>query len=202
MATQKKSKKSAAKRPSPKASKPGTSKKKAAAGRILARPRAKSIVVAATGVAGPGSSTSALDTPIGRYIAKALRGRGLDNSPEVVATLAAVGNGYRKGPASDPEFLSVSINIDEQVAEALVDRYAEGVPPSGIDRETHRSTVRSTVDVSLAQLGVDDATGVARQTLTSLALGSWRPGFDEHARRNALAGFLVSWYRAGRDRSR
>jgi hypothetical protein len=36
-----------------------------------------------------------------------------------------------------------------------------------------------------------------RATTTPLALGSWRPGFDEHAPRNAIAGFLVRWCVAG-----
>jgi len=45
---------------------------------------------------------------------------------------------------------------------------------------------------------VPDLSDKARATLASLCLGAWEPGFDEHARRNAIAGFVVRWYAAGR----
>jgi hypothetical protein len=130
------------------------------------------------------------------HVAAELRKRGLADAPDVVATIAAVGLGYRKGPAADPGFLKVALDIDQLVAEELVDRLKQGVRPAGVDRDMHRTTVRSTVNINVAQLGVD-ASPTARDTLTSLALGSWNPGFEEHARRNALAGFLVRWYRDG-----
>ena len=132
-------------------------------------------------------------------VAAELRLRDLDDAVAIVATIAAVGLGYRKGPAKDPEFLDIELDIDQLVAEALVERFADGSPPAGIDRDMHRGTVRSMVDGSLAQLGLGDAGELVRSTLTSLALGSWRPGLDAHARRNAIPGFLVAWYRAGRD---
>lgn len=177
-------KRAPAKKPAAKAPAP----KKAEAAKPRVAPRAAlAAAPAAESSAGPSME---------RHVVRELGARDIEATPDVVAAVVAVGLGYRKGPASDPGFLTVTIDVDELVAQELVERLSKGVRPAEMDREMHRSTVRSTVNVNVAQLGVD-ANDTVRATLTSLALGSWRPGFDENARRNALASFLVAWYRAG-----
>jgi hypothetical protein len=132
------------------------------------------------------------------HVAAALRGRGYD-APDVaiVETIAAVGAGYRKGPASDPPF-RVAVDADPEVARELVNRYVEGERPATLDLTMHRPTTRATVDFTLEQLGLGDTGETERATLTSLSLGSWDPARDEVARRNAIPGFFVRWYRDGR----
>ena len=147
-------------------------------------PAAIEIVSAGTGLAGD--------------VAAALRGRGDPfPDPDVVEAIAAVCAGYRQGPGSDSP-LGIPFDADLEVAREFVDRFLKGAPRAMPDREMHRGTVRSTVDGILAQDGLTDVGEVARATLTSLSLGAWEPGFDEHAKRNALAGFMVRWYEAGR----
>jgi hypothetical protein len=131
------------------------------------------------------------------HVATALRSAGYDPpDPRVVDTIAAVGAGYRKGPAPDPPF-PIAIDLDAEVANELVDRFAQGDRSPLLDRTIHRPTVRATVDYNLEQLGLPRVGEVVRATLTSLCLGSWDPATDEVARRNALAGFFVRWYRDG-----
>ena len=126
----------------------------------------------------------------------ALRAGGYDPPDrDVVATIAAVGTGYRKGPAADPP-IPIAFDVDAEVADALVDRYVDGDRPSELDRTVHRPSVRATVDMNVGQLGLE-AGETARATLTSLALGSWDPARDEVAKRNAIAGFIVRWYGEG-----
>lgn len=129
-------------------------------------------------------------------VAAALRLRHLDDAPPVVATIATVGRGYRKGPASIPKFLHLRFDADKAVAEALVERFADGTRPAGIDRESHRHIARGTVDMTLLQLAVD-ADDDARTTLTSLVLGTWDPDADEKAKLSGIGGFLVAFYKAG-----
>jgi hypothetical protein len=132
------------------------------------------------------------------HVAAALRGRGYDAPDDgVVETIATVGAGYRKGPASDPPF-RIATEADPEVARELVNRFVEGDRPSTLDLSVHRATTRATVDFTLEQLGLGDTPEVPRATLTSLALGSWDPAEDEVAKRNALPGFFVRWYRDGR----
>jgi hypothetical protein len=129
-------------------------------------------------------------------IAAALVREGASPSPDVVETIAAVGAGYRKGPAADSPF-GPSMDIDAEVAPELVHRFVAGDDGAILDRRMHRPQVRATVDMNLAQLGLGTTGETARATLTSLTLGSWDPGTDEVARRDALAGFIVRWYRDG-----
>lgn len=129
-------------------------------------------------------------------VAAALRLRHLDDAPAVVATIATVGRGYRQGPASIPKFLSLAFDADQAVAEALVERFADGTRPAGIDRESHRHVARGTIDMTLLQLGIE-ADADARTTLTSLALGTWDPDADEKAKLSAIGGFLVAFFKAG-----
>jgi hypothetical protein len=126
----------------------------------------------------------------------ALRGRGHQPGPDVVETIATVCAGYRKGPAADSP-LDIPFDADVEVAREFVDRYVKGVPPAVLDREMHRHTVRSTVDGDIEQFGVTGAGETALETLTSLCLGAWDPAADENAKRNAIAGFVVRWYRDG-----
>jgi hypothetical protein len=126
----------------------------------------------------------------------ALRGRGHEPGADVVETIATVCAGYRKGPATDSP-LGIPFDADAAVAREFVDRFLKGVPPAVLDRQMHRNTVRSTVDGDLAQFKVVGVGESARETLTSLCLGAWDPAADEHAKRNAIAGFVVRWYREG-----
>ncbi len=151
---------------------------------------------AAVPMAAAAPPTSPPDSGMAGHVKRELTLRRVEASPDVVATVVAVGRGYRKGPASDPGFLPVTLDVDELVAIGLAEHLRDGVRPAELDREAHRTTVRATVNINLDQLDID-ANATARDTLASLALGSWRPGLDTHARRNALAGFLVAWYRAG-----
>jgi hypothetical protein len=173
---------------------------KKAVARAVPSPEARAVTAAVPRAAAPMAAASPPPSPpessMAGHVRRELTLRQVVASPDVVATIVAVGLGYRKGPASDPGFLPVTLDVDELVAIGLAERLREGVRPAELDREAHRTTVRATVNINLDQLGID-ANATVRDTLTSLALGSWRPGLDEHARRNALAGFLVAWYRAG-----
>jgi len=140
---------------------------------------------------GPASGTG-----LAADVTAALRGRGYEPTPDVVDTIATVCAGYRKGPATDSP-LGISFDIDVAVAREFVDRYLNGIPPAVLDREMHRQTVRSTVDGDLEQFDVVGVGEPARETLTSLCLGAWNPDTDEHAKLNAIAGFVVRWYRDG-----
>jgi len=148
---------------------------------------------AATAAAAPPAGTLEHLTVL---VAAALRREGYEPDADVVQTLAAVGAGYRKGPASDPPFLS-AIDIDAEFAPELVQRYATGDRATLLDLRVHRPQVRATVDFNLDQLDLGSTGEVARETLTSLCLGSWDPTADEVAERQAIAGPVVSWYRAG-----
>ena len=126
----------------------------------------------------------------------ALRRAGFDPpDPTVVDVVTAVGAGYRKGPADAP--ISLGSVADRAVADAFVGFYRLGASTTDIDRETHRHVVRATVDMDLAQLGPAGTSDAARAVLTAIALGIWDPEQDEHAKANALAGYVGSWYRAG-----
>jgi hypothetical protein len=139
----------------------------------------------------------AAETGLAADVAAALRGRGdAFPDPDVVAAIATVCAGYRQGPGSDSP-LGIPFDADQEVAREFVDRFMKGAPRAMPDREMHRGTVRTTVELNLTQAGLTDVGEVARAALTSLCLGAWEPGFDEHARRNALAGFIVRWYDAG-----
>jgi hypothetical protein len=132
------------------------------------------------------------------HVAAALRGRGYDTpDAAIVETIATVGAGYRKGPASDPPF-RIAVDADSEVARELVNRFVEGDRPSTLDLSVHRSTTRATVDFTLEQLDLGETGAIPRATLTSLSLGSWDPARDEVAKRNAIPGFIVRWYRDGR----
>jgi hypothetical protein len=104
------------------------------------------------------------------------------------------GAGYRGGRRQTA--LAIAFDVDANVAEALADRYVAGDHPTVLDVTVHRPSVRATVDMNVDQLGLD-ADEAARATLTSLSLGSWDPGRDEVAKRNALASFIVRWYADG-----
>ncbi|HEV7734540.1 MAG TPA: hypothetical protein VGR62_20370 [Candidatus Binatia bacterium] len=130
-------------------------------------------------------------------VTAALRLRHLDDAAAVVETLAAVGRGYRKGPASIPKFLHLAFDADQAVAEALVERFADGTRPAGIDRDPHRHVARATVDMNLLQLAVE-ADADARTTLTSLVLGTWDPDADEKAKLNAIGSFIIPLFKAGK----
>jgi hypothetical protein len=140
----------------------------------------------------------AAETGLAADVTAALRSRGdAFPEPDVVEAIATVCAGYRQGPGSDSP-LGIPFDADLAVAREFVDRFLKGAPRAVPDREMHRRTVRSTIDGTLAQAGLADVGEVARATLTSLSLGAWEPGFDEHAERNAIAGFMVRWYDAGR----
>jgi hypothetical protein len=117
--------------------------------------------------------------------------------PDVVAVdvLTAIGRGYRQGPASPPEWLRVDVN--GPIADGVADRFATGDRAHDIDRSTHRPTTRATVDIVLDQMA-PDVGEAGRVVLTSFALGSWDPEVDSNAERNAIAGFVIPWYLAGR----
>jgi hypothetical protein len=130
------------------------------------------------------------------WVVDALRRAGLEEpSPVVIDVLTAVGTGYRMGPANAP--VTIASFADRAVAEAFVDFYRVGVRTTDIDRQPHRHVVRATVDMDLAQLGPAGTSDEARDVLAAISLGIWRPDMDEHAKLNALAGFLGRWYRAG-----
>ncbi len=181
-------------------------KKSASASRARQRPRKKRTLApkrrltrarAAAPRAPLASVTEiAAETGLAAGVAAALRGRGHSPDPEAVEAIAAVCAGYRKGPGADSP-LAIPFDADLEVAREFVDRFLKGVPRAVLDREMHRGTVRSTVDGDLEQFGFTDVGEPARATLTSLCLGAWEPGADEHAKRNAIAGFVVRWYRAG-----
>ena len=135
-------------------------------------------------------------TGLAADVMAALRGRGHEPGPDVVETIATVCAGYRKGPATDSP-LGIPFDADVEVAREFVDRFLNGAPPAVLDREMHRHTVRSTVDGDLEQFDVAGVGESARETLTSLCLGAWNPDADEHAKLNAIAGFVVRWYRDG-----
>jgi hypothetical protein len=135
-------------------------------------------------------------TGLAADVMAALRGRGHEPGAEVVESIATVCAGYRKGPATDSP-LGIPFDADVEVAREFADRFLKGVPPAVLDREMHRHTVRSTVEGDLARFEVIGVGESARETLTSLCLGAWDPATDENAKRNAIAGFVVRWYREG-----
>jgi hypothetical protein len=126
----------------------------------------------------------------------ALRRAGFDPPrPAVVDVTTAVGAGYREGPANAP--VQLGSFVDRAIADAFVGFYATGAATGDIDRQPHRHIVRATVDMDLAQAGPADTTDEQRDVLAAICLGIWNPETDEHAKLNALAGFVVAWYRAG-----
>ncbi len=82
------------------------------------------------------------------------------------------------------------------MARGLVDLFLAG-RRADPDRRMHRRTVGAAVRFNLEQLGLRDTSATVRTTLTAISLGSWRPGLDENAKRNAIPGWVVAWYRAG-----
>ncbi len=178
-------------------SKPAAKRKTTATVKATKPKRARSTAVpAARGATAAARDLPAATDAMATAVLAAVRLRNLDDSPDVVATIAAVGRGYRSGPASIPRFLTLAFDADQAVADALVERFGDGTPPAGVDRDARRRNARATVDMNLAQAGVA-AGDAARTTLTSLVLGTWDPDADEKARVNAIAGFLVPFYRAG-----
>jgi hypothetical protein len=113
----------------------------------------------------------------------------------VVDVVTAVGAGYREGPADAP--VELGSTADRAVADAFVEFYRVGVRTGDIDRQTHRHIVRATVDMDIAQAGPEGTPDEERDALAALCLGIWNPETDEHAKLNAIAGFVVAWYRAG-----
>jgi hypothetical protein len=113
----------------------------------------------------------------------------------VVDVVTAVGAGYREGPADAP--VELGSTADRAVADAFVEFYRVGARTGDIDRQTHRHIVRATVDMDIAQAGPESTPDEDRDVLTALCLGIWNPETDEHAKLNAIAGFVVAWYRAG-----
>lgn len=142
------------------------------------------------------SARAAAPTHLAALVLAALRREGYDPSPEVVATITAVGAGYRKGPAADPGF-GLPFDADAEVAPELVRRFATGDRGTPLDLRMHRPQVRATVLMNLEQNGFAGVNETVKETLTSLSLGSWNPDTDEHAKANAIAGFVVLWYRHG-----
>jgi hypothetical protein len=130
-------------------------------------------------------------------VAAQLEERGWSNPDlEVVSTIAAIAAGYRMGPAADPPF-PTAVDSDSLVADGFVDFYWTGSRSPGPDRRSRLPEVRAMVDASIAQLGPAQASATARDTIAWIALGVWRPGFEEITRLHALPGFIVPWYRAG-----
>ena len=116
--------------------------------------------------------------------------------PMAIAVLAAIGRGYAKGPASPPAWLHVE--VARPIAEVLVERFAIGDRAHDIDRGSHRPTTRATVNIVLSQTPGNPVGDRERAVLASFCLGSWDPATDENAERNAIAGFVIPWYMAGR----
>jgi hypothetical protein len=158
------------------------------------RPSARPAPARAARASAPEPSTGG--SHMSALVASALRLQGYGPDPDVVETIAAVGAGYRKGPAGDSP-LGLPIDVDAEVAPELVRRYVTGDQAALLDLRVHRPTVRATVDMSIDQLGLGAAGETVRATLTSLTLGSWDPATDEVAKRNAIGGFIVRWYRDG-----
>ena len=130
-------------------------------------------------------------------VAAQIEARGWSNpDPEGVSTIAAIAAGYRMGPAADPPF-PTAVDSDSLVADGFVDFYWTGSRSPGPDRRSRLPEVRAMVDASIAQLGPVQASATARDTIAWIALGVWRPGFEEITRLHALPGFIVPWYRAG-----
>ena len=179
--------------------------RKATAGRRRVRPkrarataaRAATARAARPAVRAASAPAAAAPPRLTELVEAALRLEGYDPSPQVVDTIAAVAAGYRMGPASDAGF-GPPFDTDAAVAPELVHRYATGDRGSPPDRGMHRPQVRATVLMNLDQMGLGGVGDTVAETLTSVSLGSWNPDTDEHAKRNALAGFVVRWYRDGR----
>jgi hypothetical protein len=171
-------------------------RKPTARGRRIAGARPARVIRPQAATRGAFPAAAAPPSHLADLVAAALVREGASPSPDVVETIAAVGAGYRKGPAADSPF-GPSMDIDAEVAPELVHRFVAGDEGAVLDRRMHRPTVRATVDMNLEQIGLGGTGEAARETLTSLALGSWDPATDEVARRNALAGFIVRWYRDG-----
>jgi len=119
-----------------------------------------------------------------------------DPDPTAVAVLTAIGRGYAMGPASPPSWLHV--DVARPIAEVLAERFALGDRAHDIDRGSHRPQTRATVNIVLAQTAGDPVDDPERAVLASFCLGSWDPAADENAERNAIAGFVIPWYMAGR----
>jgi hypothetical protein len=146
--------------------------------------------VRATQVAAPAASG------LRAKVIEALRRRGFDPADgAVIDVVTAVGAGYRLGPAEAP--VALASTADGAVADAFAEFYRVGARTNDIDRQPHRHTVRATVDMDLAQLGPAGTGETERDALTAVALGIWRPGLDEVAKLDALAGFVGRFYRAG-----
>jgi hypothetical protein len=119
-----------------------------------------------------------------------------DPDSTAVTVLAAIGRGYAMGPASPPAWLRV--DVARPIAEVLAERFAIGDRAHDIDRGSHRPQMRAAVNIVLAQTHGDPVDDPERAVLTSFCLGSWDPATDTHAQRDALPGFVIPWYMAGR----
>jgi len=129
---------------------------------------------------------------------RALRMEGYANpDPTAVAVLSAIGRGYAMGPASVPAWLRV--DVARPISEVMAERFKIGDRAHDIDRGSHRPTTRASVNIVLAQTtGGDQVDDPERAVLASFCLGSWDPALDPNAERNAIAGFVIPWYMAGR----
>ena len=114
----------------------------------------------------------------------------------MVEAIAAVAAGYRKGPAADPPFPS-PFDADDLVADAFVDFYWMGSRDPAPDRRERLPEVRAMVQANLVLLGLGQTSATARDTIAWIALGVWRPGFEEITRLHALPSYLVPRYRDG-----
>jgi len=124
----------------------------------------------------------------------ALRVRGYTPpDPVVVDVLTAIGRGYRMGPASPPPWL----NVNGPIADGVAEPFAVGDRAHDIDRSTHRITTRASVDIVCNQMA-PDVGEPERKAIASFSLGSWNPQVDTNGERNAIAGFVIPWYLAGR----
>ena len=158
------------------------------------RPRTTAAVRPARVARGAGRARGAAG--LGAHVATELRRRGeAAPSPDLVRTIATVGAGYRRGPATDPPW-PTALDLDERVAEGLVTLYWVGDRRPGPDRRIERRTAARWVDFNLEQY--DLAVGPAvRDTLASLALGAWRPGLDMKTQVKLLVNLVVRWFRDG-----
>src|SRR5262245_22748909 len=114
-------------------------------------------------------------------------GKHPSDEDEVVDVLATVGAGYLEGAAAP--FLGLPArNVPESaygdVADDLVRRFLQGEHPMP-DVRNYRSDFRYGIDGALNGLNGPWPSEVVRQTLTSLAMGSW-DGADYRSLRGAL----------------
>lgn len=130
-------------------------------------------------------------------IANAFEKRDRRPPESILDALATACAGYREGQSGSFPLLPSAPPV-AVVGQGFVGAYFQGESHAELNRVIHRAQVRSTILQVLQQFGVGAPDKMGTEALVSLALGSWDPN-TENARRDAIAGIVAGFYRAGLD---